>query len=73
MQTLGPDTGWDSIGDIPQAQGLARFLDKLDMDNTTASDFVNKTTTFAFTSWCKNILAEEDKAIGDAEKAAKKS
>ena len=27
---LGPDTGWDSMGDLPQAQNLARFLDRLD-------------------------------------------
>ncbi len=27
---LGPDTGFDSIGDFPQAQALASFLDRLD-------------------------------------------
>lgn len=27
---LGPDTGFDSIGDFPQAEALARFLDRLD-------------------------------------------
>jgi len=27
---LGPDTGYDSIGDFPQAPSLARFLDRLD-------------------------------------------
>lgn len=27
---LGPDTGWDSIGDLPQAFKLSRFLDALD-------------------------------------------
>ena len=27
---LGPDTGFDSIGDFPQAETLARFLDRLD-------------------------------------------
>jgi glucuronate isomerase len=30
LRTLGPDTGFDSIGDFPQAQALARFLDRLD-------------------------------------------
>jgi glucuronate isomerase len=30
MRLLGPDTGFDSIGDLPQAVGLARFLDRLD-------------------------------------------
>jgi glucuronate isomerase len=27
---LGPDTGWDSIGDYPQAQKLSKFLNALD-------------------------------------------
>lgn len=31
--TLGSDTGWDSIGDFPQALPLAKFLGKLDADN----------------------------------------
>jgi glucuronate isomerase len=30
---LGPDTGFDSIGDLPQAASLARFLDSLDVKN----------------------------------------
>jgi glucuronate isomerase len=29
---LGPDTGFDAIGDWPQAETLARFLDRLDQD-----------------------------------------
>lgn len=34
MRKLGPDTGWDSIGDFSQARALARFLDRLDSNNT---------------------------------------
>ena len=30
LSVLGPDTGWDSIGDYPQAQSLSKFLDTLD-------------------------------------------
>jgi glucuronate isomerase len=30
LRQLGPDTGWDSIGDFSQAQALSRFLDRLD-------------------------------------------
>ncbi len=30
MNTLGPDTGFDSIGDFEQAQALSGFLDQLD-------------------------------------------
>ena len=33
LRGLGPDTGFDSIGDFPQAQSLARFLDRLDASN----------------------------------------
>jgi len=30
VRLLGPDTGFDSIGDFPQARALAAFLDRLD-------------------------------------------
>ena len=30
MKQLGPDTGWDSIGDFRQSKALAAFLDRLD-------------------------------------------
>jgi len=30
FRTIGPDTGFDSIGDFPQAQSMSKFLDKLD-------------------------------------------
>jgi len=33
MKQLGADTGFDSIGDWPQAQALAAYLDKLDAEN----------------------------------------
>ena len=34
--TLGPDTGWDSIGDISLGRSLAKFLDKMDADGKLA-------------------------------------
>jgi len=33
LRTLGPDTGFDSVGDFPQGVALARYLDRLDTDN----------------------------------------
>lgn len=30
LKQLGPDTGWDSIGDYSLAENLSRYLDKLD-------------------------------------------
>jgi len=36
MGKLGPDTGWDSIGDFAQGRTLARFLDRLDRNEKLA-------------------------------------
>lgn len=36
LQLLGPDTGWDSIGDFSQGRALSKFLGKLDTDNKLA-------------------------------------
>ena len=36
MRTLGPDTGFDSIGDWPQATAMSRFFDRLDSSNQLA-------------------------------------
>jgi glucuronate isomerase len=36
LRTLGPDTGWDSIGDFSQSRALSKFLDRLDADNRLA-------------------------------------
>jgi glucuronate isomerase len=36
MRELGPDTGWDSIGDFDQGTPLSRFLSKLDSNNQLA-------------------------------------
>lgn len=33
FRELGPDTGFDSIGDKPHAESLARYLDRLDRDD----------------------------------------
>src|SRR5690606_5019865 len=36
MRQLGPDTGWDSIGDFSQGRALSVFLDKLDCNDQLA-------------------------------------
>ena len=36
FKKLGPDTGWDSIGQYPIAQNLSRFLDALDQQDQLA-------------------------------------
>jgi glucuronate isomerase len=36
LQILGPDTGWDSIGDFSQARALSKFLNRLDSSDQLA-------------------------------------
>jgi len=36
LANLGPDTGWDSIGDFSQARALSKFLNRLDTTNQLA-------------------------------------
>lgn len=40
MKQLGPDTGWDSIGDFSQARALAKFLNRLDTENKLAKTII---------------------------------
>ena len=40
LQQLGPDTGWDSIGDYSQGRPLARFLNRLDTDDKLAKTII---------------------------------
>jgi glucuronate isomerase len=40
LSALGPDTGWDSIGDFPQAHGLSFFLNALDEKNKLAKTII---------------------------------
>lgn len=36
LSTLGPDTGWDSIGDFSQGRSLSKFLNRLDSNDKLA-------------------------------------
>ncbi len=40
FKALGPDTGFDSIGDFPQAEAMAKFLNRLDKRNRLAKTIV---------------------------------
>ncbi len=47
LRLLGPDTGWDSIGDYQQAQALSKFLNSLDGKNKLAKTIIyNVNPTF---------------------------
>jgi glucuronate isomerase len=40
LSKLGPDTGWDSIGDFSQASALSKFLNKLDSEDKLAKTII---------------------------------
>ena len=40
LRQLGPDTGWDSIGDFSQARSLSKFLNRLDTNNKLAKTII---------------------------------
>lgn len=40
FNTLGPDTGFDSIGDFEMARPMSKFLDKLDLENQLAKTII---------------------------------
>jgi glucuronate isomerase len=40
LSRLGPDTGWDSIGDFSQARSMSKFLDRLDSNNKLAKTII---------------------------------
>lgn len=40
MRTLGPDTGFDSIGDFPQISSLSQFLNQLDSSDQLAQTII---------------------------------
>jgi glucuronate isomerase len=40
LRSLGPNTGYDCIGDFPQGAALVRFLDRLDATNQLAKTIV---------------------------------
>jgi glucuronate isomerase len=40
LRTIGPDTGYDSIGDFEIARSLSKFLNKLDNENKLAKTII---------------------------------
>jgi glucuronate isomerase len=58
MRTLGPDTGFDSIGDWLQAEPLARYLDKLDQNDRVPKTILynlNPADNYAFATMLGNF------------------
>lgn len=52
LSLLGPDTGWDSVGDFSQARSLATFLDNLD-----STDQLAKTILYNLNSADNELMA----------------
>ena len=58
LRQLGPDTGFDSISDTPQAASLAAFLDRLDQDNALPKTILynlNPADNYAFAAMAGNF------------------
>lgn len=58
LQQLGPDTGFDSIGDYPQTQTLAAYLDRLDSENSLPKTILynlNPADNYAFAAMIGNF------------------
>ena len=58
LRQFGPDTGFDSIGDFPQAAALAAFLDRLDAENALPKTILynlNPADNYAFATMAGNF------------------
>ena len=58
LKQLGPDTGFDSIGDFPQCAALAAYLDRLDSDNLLPKTIIynlNPADNYAFAAMIGNF------------------
>ncbi len=58
LRQLGPDTGFDSMDDIPQARSLAAYLDRLEQENALPNTIIynnNPTDNYAFATMAGNF------------------
>lgn len=58
FKTIGPDSGFDSMGDWSQADALGAYLDRLDQDNTLPRTIVynvNPVDNYAFATMIGNF------------------
>lgn len=66
LRTLGPDTGWDSMGDFSQARALSKFLDTLD-----SQDKLTKTIIYNLNPADNELMAAMTGNFNDGSVAAK--
>jgi glucuronate isomerase len=58
LREIGPDTGFDSIGDLPQATALAAYLDRLESENALPRTIIynnNPTDNYVFAAVIGNF------------------
>jgi glucuronate isomerase len=58
LKQIGPDTGFDSIGDFPQAAALAKYLDRLDQENALPKTIIynlNPADNYVFATMLGNF------------------
>jgi glucuronate isomerase len=58
LKTLGRDTGYDSIGDLPQIDALGRYLDRLERENALPKMVIynlNPADNYAFAAMIGNF------------------
>ena len=58
FRQMGPDTGWDTIGDWPQIEALAVYLDRLDRENALPKTILynlNPADNYAFAVLISNF------------------
>ena len=58
LRRLGPDNGFDSIGDFPQCSALAAYLDRLDQENSLPKTIIynlNPADNYAFAAMIGNF------------------
>ncbi len=58
LEQLGPDTGFDSIGDMPQIDALSRYLDGLDQEGSLPKTIIynlNPAWNYAFATMAGNF------------------
>ena len=58
LEILGPDTGFDSIGDMPQIDALSRYLDGLDQEDSLPKMIIynlNPAWNYAFATMAGNF------------------
>jgi glucuronate isomerase len=58
LKQLGPDTGFDSIGDFPQAAALSKYLDRLDQENALPKTIIynlNPADNYVFAAMLGNF------------------